>query len=1270
MTDLAQLGLSLDAKPMLDGLGKVDAALTTTAKKAEALATKIKTATGQMATAFSKVKDGGTDKQAASLEKMNFAIEHQAKAYRALLAVMREDAAVAKSSAAQRILLNSAFASATAEINKATVAGAKNLAGLRSETAVTTSLAVAQGGLTASEKQLLDAKIRKNAVTKAYTDSVRAEIAGATQQVALSNAHVAAYHRETAAIKQRNAALAAERAMQTAMGRDIIAMQGRRNASLGLSSAGKDLFAPYAADPKVLAASKQQVALSAEHTAALKREEAATKSLAGVEAARARQAMALRMQPILSTGSVGLPTKATSAFNQPEGASYTASGIASVDRMRESLARLKVEEAALHSARASGAITSREYARGMEEVTKATNLATAGNTRARGVFRQTASAVASATFEITGALFGITAALSALTSPATFGFKLLSTLEDTKLGLSGILISMGRINGEVIKLPKALELADGMTKRLQQNALKYGVDIKALADTTRSILAVGLGANMGLKEIEEIALFGAIAVKTIGLEAKQSVQEIRDLVAGGIQAGSSTLAVALGVDNKMVKEWRELGTVYTELKTRFVGFIDTAILKQDTLSGAWTIFAQKVQLLFANSAAFDMLKAKLIEVSNALGKINKDTGNFEFDPKIVGMAEDYWRAFKAALATIKEVGKAIVALTPLVIELGKAFLILKTVNLAATLGKGLLEVGAAAATALGAVIKQTGEASSKVGALAGTLNGIGKSPIVQVIAVSIAWEGGQWIGEQLNKYFGDFFARELEKINKLIYNFGKNIKATLADALAAVFQWGPMSRLLGIPEFFSRMADEIRRGGDAAASAAAAQAKRIARIAKQYDSVQSADGLRSSGKVDGGHDRLLAEEMRMLGGEHVTGIKPPADPDKGPKGSRAVDPQIAFMAALKKERETLGMGEEALKRYEIAKMKLSASNRRLADTYVTTIFAFKAEQEAAKLANEEFDRSLALIERKDAAIEDAIRKQGEHTKQLEFETSLMGKNNEERHVAIGLRELETAGLELSGVELQKRITLLREQYAMEQAILADKKSMADLLKKQEDLAAAAGKIWENFTQNVQKNMGDQFYDFMQGKFDDIGSAFKSMIDRMVADAMAAQLSKYLFAEGGVLGQSSPFGRFANSLIGGAVGSISGFGAGASSSIAMGSLGTNAFSQQSMMLASQVFHQGGMVGGSAPERQVPAALFSNAPRFHSGGIIGSDEVPIIARRGERVQTEQQQKESDKTQRSAVNVTFNIATPDANSFKASQGQITANVSRVLQRARRDM
>lgn len=1130
MTDLAQLGLSLDAKPIKAGLDEVDKALAKTATAAEALATKIKTATGQMAQAFSKVKDGGTEKQAASIEKMNFAIEHQAKAYRALLAVMREDSAIAKSSAAQRILLNSAFASATAEIDKATVAGAKNLAGLRSETAVTTSLAVAQGGLTATEKQLLDAKIRKNLVTKAYTDGVRAEITAQTTQVALAEAQIAA-----------------ERKLQVALGQSIIAMQKRQNAGMGLSAAPKDLFTPYAADPKVVSASTA-------HTEALKREEAATRSLTEAEAARAKQAMSMRMQPILSTGSSNLPTKATSAFNEPDAPAYTATGIASVDKMRASLAELAVTESELHRQRAAGLITQKEYARGMDEVTKATNLAVAGNTRARGVFRQTASAIASATFEITGAVFGLTSALGILASPAAFGFKLLSTMEDTKLGMGAILISMGQINEEAIKLPKALELADGVTKRLQQNAMKYGVDMAALADTTKAVMASGLGGGLDLKQVEEIALLGSIAVKTIGLDAKQSVQEIRDLVAGGIQAGSSTLAVALGIGNKQVKEWREAGTLFVNLKTAMSGFQDTAILKQDTLNGAWTIFVQKVQLLLANSAAFDLFKSKLIEISNAMGSVNGETGKFEFNPELVKTVEEYYAAFKLTVTALVDAARVIATLIPLVVELGKAFLLLKTLNLAGTIGKGLLEMGVATTATTTAMVTGVGNATGKVTALKDAFNGIGKNPIVQVIGVKIAWEGGQFVGTQLNKYFGDFFARELEKINKLIYNFGDNITTTLVDALAAVFQWGPISRLLGISEFFSNMADEIRRGGDTAARTAADQAKRIAHISTQYDSVQSEGGSRSKGKVNGGGDRLRAEERVLVGADRVTGKPQPKEDAKKKKGPRgAVDPQIAFIDGLRKEADTLGLAGEALKRYEASKVKLSAANKRLADTYISQIAAFNLQQEAAKANNEEFDKEQAVKAEEIKGIEDLIASRGKDIKQMEFEVTLIGMADDAREKALLNHALtvNAYGEEIAAskdvIEQQEKILKLKAQLAQGARIESlkantqtaktedfmanvaaadafrfnggDQQQADEMIKNITDgTNAAKEKISEldQFTKkalrNMQNSLADFFFDPFKDGLDGMLKGFGTMLQKMIAEAAAAQVMKSLFGK--------------------------------------------------------------------------------------------------------------------------------------------------------------
>ncbi|MGE3622532.1 MAG: phage tail tape measure C-terminal domain-containing protein [Bdellovibrionales bacterium] len=101
--------------------------------------------------------------------------------------------------------------------------------------------------------------------------------------------------------------------------------------------------------------------------------------------------------------------------------------------------------------------------------------------------------------------------------------------------------------------------------------------------------------------------------------------------------------------------------------------------------------------------------------------------------------------------------------------------------------------------------------------------------------------------------------------------------------------------------------------------------------------------------------------------------------------------------------------------------------------------------------------------------------------------------------------------------------------------------------------------------------------------------------------------------------------------------------------------------------SSIFHEGGEVGGSAPQRRVPAYVYASAPRYHTGGVAGlkPGEIPAILERGEIVLPK------DSTRMgSPVSVVMNITTPDASSFRMSQSQITAEAARGIQRAKRNL
>jgi lambda family phage tail tape measure protein len=108
----------------------------------------------------------------------------------------------------------------------------------------------------------------------------------------------------------------------------------------------------------------------------------------------------------------------------------------------------------------------------------------------------------------------------------------------------------------------------------------------------------------------------------------------------------------------------------------------------------------------------------------------------------------------------------------------------------------------------------------------------------------------------------------------------------------------------------------------------------------------------------------------------------------------------------------------------------------------------------------------------------------------------------------------------------------------------------------------------------------------------------------------------------------------------------------------------------------MFHEGGVVGEQPPGvRYADPGIFGHAPRYHTGGFAGfgllPDEVPIIARRGEMVVPPERIVRDQKQTREQrpITVMINVTAADASSFRASQGQIAAEMARAIDRASRN-
>lgn len=169
------------------------------------------------------------------------------------------------------------------------------------------------------------------------------------------------------------------------------------------------------------------------------------------------------------------------------------------------------------------------------------------------------------------------------------------------------------------------------------------------------------------------------------------------------------------------------------------------------------------------------------------------------------------------------------------------------------------------------------------------------------------------------------------------------------------------------------------------------------------------------------------------------------------------------------------------------------------------------------------DKELAKIEKEYAKVAEEAKKKQEELK------------------AAGVKTFEETRtpLELLNTELEKLQKLLDagvidfDTFARKSFDLEEK-----LRKIPEKSISEMDQFAKNAAENIQEYLGSAFQQLMEGNFSNIGDAFTKMINRMVAEAAAAQLARYLFGDmvkggsgSGVL--SGLMGSIGNAIFGGA-----------------------------------------------------------------------------------------------------------------------------------------
>lgn len=222
---------------------------------------------------------------------------------------------------------------------------------------------------------------------------------------------------------------------------------------------------------------------------------------------------------------------------------------------------------------------------------------------------------------------------------------------------------------------------------------------------------------------------------------------------------------------------------------------------------------------------------------------------------------------------------------------------------------------------------------------------------------------------------------------------------------------------------------------------------------------------------------------------------------------------------------------------------------------------------------------------------------------LKAETKAVEKVGVEREVELArvrkLHELASSGVPISQATLEAELKIVEAVTRQEEARRKAQEAADRMLNLIDDSAAAIGNTLEDALETAFETgrlRGRDLLNLVGGLASEIRN---KLLRAMIIDPFTSFLSTF-------------GSRIAGSLFGGLGGSAAG---------AAGSTAVGAPTVAGISNLIPIFHQGGVVGRPGESRAVNPLVFAGAQRLHTGGMaggfLGSDEVPIIARRGERI-----------------------------------------------------
>lgn len=257
---------------------------------------------------------------------------------------------------------------------------------------------------------------------------------------------------------------------------------------------------------------------------------------------------------------------------------------------------------------------------------------------------------------IAAGMLGFESIGGAISNATAEAWNFAKSMETNRIGMAGILSSMTQLNGEALHWNDALAISSSLIDRLNTDALKTAATSEELVTTFRALLGPGLGAGMTIDEIQQLTTVGVNAVKSIGLDGRQLVQELRDLVQGGIQPASSTLATALGLKDADIKAARNSADgLFKFLMDRLQGFERASLETPKTLKGLIDQVDEAVTR--TGSIGMEPLQARYKEFLKGIADELISPDSFELNPGAVASVREFAEETAQVVDDITDIGE-------------------------------------------------------------------------------------------------------------------------------------------------------------------------------------------------------------------------------------------------------------------------------------------------------------------------------------------------------------------------------------------------------------------------------------------------------------------------------------------------------------------------------------------------------------------------------------------------------------------------------------